>query len=331
MSINLYGRSLLSLNDFTPREIEYLLELAKMLKAKKLRGEKGSLLDNKNIALIFDKPSTRTIAALSVATHDEAGHVTELTNSHLGHKESLEDTAKVLGRMFDGIAYRGYAQSTVEILSQSSGVPVWNALTNQEHPTQILADLLTIREHCSKPLNQIKLVFVGDTRSNMGLSLLIGCAKMGMHFVGLAPKQLWSATAWLEQAKIIAQQTGARVEYQEEIQTAVEHADVIYTDVWCSMGEEQKLVERLKLLAPYQVTMKMLQQTDNPNILFMHCLPAIHDVSTDFGKLVKQQSGLTAMEVTDEVFRSLYSIVFDQAENRLHTIKAVIVATIGNI
>lgn len=331
MSINLKGRSFLSLLDFTELEIAYLLELSHDLKEKKRTGEKSQLLTGKSIALIFDKPSTRTRCAFEVAAHDEGGNVTFLANSHMGKKESLEDTAKVLGRMYDGIQYRGYAHADAQMLAKHAGVPVWNGLTDEFHPTQILADLLTIREHVAKPLNKVKLVYVGDARNNMGRSLLVGAAKMGMHFVGLAPKSLWPDDAFIAELTAIAEKNGAKFEYFEDTDSAVKDADVIYTDVWFSMGEEEQMAARIKQLKPYQVTLDMLNKTHNEDVVFMHCLPAFHDTNTTAGKDIAEKFSLKELEVTDEAFRSRHSIVFDQAENRLHTIKAIIVATIGNI
>ncbi|OGN61793.1 MAG: ornithine carbamoyltransferase [Chlamydiae bacterium RIFCSPHIGHO2_12_FULL_27_8] len=329
MAVNLKGRSFLTLKDFTPEEIQYLLDLSKDLKSKLRAGIRGNSLQNKNIVLIFDKTSTRTRCAFETAAGHEGANVTFLTNSQMGKKESIEDTAKVLGRYYDGIEYRGFDQSIVNDLAKYSGVPVWNGLTDDYHPTQILADLLTIEEHLKKPLNKIKVVFVGDARNNMGNSWMIGCAKMGMHFVALAPKSLWPKEKLVKEMKEVAKFTKAKIEITSNIEKAVKNADVIYTDVWVSMGEEKMFEERIKLLKSYQVDMKMLQKSKNPNVLFMHCLPAFHDLETEVGKDIFKKFGLKSMEVTDEVFRSKHSIVFDEAENRLHTIKAVIVATIG--
>jgi len=329
MPINLQGRHFLTLLDFSPLEIRYLLELSADLKAKKRSGQVGDLLRTKSIVLLFDKPSTRTRCAFEVAAYDEGGHVTFLENSHMGKKESLEDTAKVLGRMYDGIQYRGYAHRDVELLAKHAGVPVWNGLTDEYHPTQILADLLTIQEHIAKPLNKIKLVYVGDARNNMGRSLLIGAAKMGLHFMGLAPKALWPDPLFVERLSVTAKETGAVLEYSENIDEAVKNADVIYTDVWFSMGEEAQIAERIRQLSPYQVSLSMLAKTHNPDVIFMHCLPAYHDTNTKVGQEVAEKFGLQELEVSNDVFRSRHSVVFDQAENRLHTIKAVMVATIG--
>lgn len=330
MPINLRGRHLLTLRDFTPEEIRYLLDLSKDLKNKKRAGIKGDLLERKNICLIFDKASTRTRCAFEVAAFDEGASVTFLTNSQMGKKESIEDTARVLGRFYDGIEFRGFEQKTVEELAKYSGVPVWNGLTDMYHPTQILADFLTIMEHVDKPLNKVKFVYAGDARNNMGNSLMIGCAKMGMHFVALAPKSLWPSEDLVEAMQKVAKETGAILEFSEDV-AAVESADVIYTDVWVSMGEEHLFEERINMLKPYQVNMDMINRTNNPDVLFMHCLPAYHDNMTEVGKQIEKDFGIKEMEVTDEVFRSKHSVVFDEAENRMHTIKAVMVATIGNL
>lgn len=330
MPVNLRGRSLLTLRDFTPEEIRYLLNLSKDLKAKKRAGIKGDLLERKNICLIFEKTSTRTRCAFEVAAFDEGASVTFLTNSQMGKKESIEDTAKVLGRYYDGIEFRGFEQSTVEALAQYAGVPIWNGLTDMYHPTQILADFLTIMEHVDKPLNKVKFVYAGDARNNMGNSLMIGAAKMGMHFVALAPKSLWPSEDLVDSMKKVAKETGAVLEFSEDV-AAVDGADVIYTDVWVSMGEEHLFEERIKMLKPYQVNMDMLKRTNNDNVIFMHCLPAFHDLMTEVGVQIESKFGIKEMEVTDEVFRSKHSVVFDEAENRMHTIKAIMVATIGNL
>jgi ornithine carbamoyltransferase len=331
--VNLRGRSLLTLKDFTTEEIRYLLDLSHDLKAKKRAGIRGDLLDRKNIVLIFDKTSTRTRCAFETACWDEGGNVTFLTNSQMGKKESIEDTAKVLGRMYHGIQYRGFSQKLIEDLARYSGVPVWNGLTDEDHPTQVLADLMTIEERCHKPLNRVKLVYSGDARNNMGNALMIGCAKMGMHFVALAPRELRPNEKLTAEMKALAAQTGASIEFFsiEEADTALKGADVLYTDVWVSMGEEAKFAERIAQLQQYRVTMDFVRKTGNPDVIFLHCLPAFHDTETDIGKEVAAKHGITEMEVSDEVFRSRHSFVFDQAENRLHTIKAVMVATIGNL
>ncbi len=330
MPVNLKGRHFLTLKDFTPEEIGYMLDLAADLKSKKRAGIRSRLLEGKNICLIFEKTSTRTRCAFEVAAFDEGAYVTFLTNSQMGKKESIEDTAKVLGRYYDGIEFRGYEQSTVEALAEHAGVPIWNGLTDADHPTQILADFLTVREHVAKPLNKVKFVFVGDARNNMGNALMIGCAKMGMHFVALAPKELFPEEALVNEMREVAKETGAVIEITEDV-NAVKGADVIYTDVWVSMGEEHLFEERIKLLKPYQVNMEMMKKTENPDAIFLHCLPSFHDLMTDVGKDIHAKFGLDAMEVTDEVFRSRCSKVFDEAENRMHTIKAVMVATIGNL
>ncbi len=333
MPANLRGRSLLTLKDFTTEEIRYLLDLSHDLKAKKRAGIRGDLLERKNIVLIFDKTSTRTRCAFETACWDEGGNVTFLTNSQMGKKESIEDTAKVLGRMYHGIQYRGFSQRLIEDLARYSGVPVWNGLTDEDHPTQVLADLMTIEERCHKPLNKVKLVYSGDARNNMGNALMIGCAKMGMHFVALAPEGLRPNENLTTEMKALAAQTGASIEFFsiEEADTALKGADVLYTDVWVSMGEEAKFAERIAQLQKYRVTMDFVRKTGNPEVIFLHCLPAFHDTETDIGKEVAAKHGITEMEVSDEVFRSRHSFVFDQAENRLHTIKAVMVATIGNL
>lgn len=330
MPLNLKGRSFITLKDFSPQEINYLLDLSADLKAKKRSGIKGDLLEGKNVCLIFEKSSTRTRTAFEVGALDEGANVTFLTNSQMGKKETVEDTAKVLGRTYNGIEFRGFEQKTVEDLATHAGVPVWNGLTDMYHPTQILADFLTIKEHIFKPLNKIKFVYAGDARNNMGNSLMIGAAKMGMHFVALAPKVLWPKESLVEEMKVIAKETGAIIELSDDIDS-VKGADVIYTDVWVSMGEEDLFEERINQLKAYQVNMEMIKKTENNNMIFMHCLPAYHDNKTVVGKEVEEKFGLTAMEVTDEVFRSKHSVVFDEAENRLHTIKAIMVATIGNL
>jgi len=330
MPTNIKGRSLLTLKDFTPEEITYLLNLAKDLKAKKRMGIKGKLLEGKNIVLLFEKASTRTRCAFEVAAFDEGAHVTFLgtNDSQIGKKESLEDTAKVLGRYYDGIEFRGYKQSTVELLAKHAGVPVWNGLTDLYHPTQILADLLTIMEHVDKPLNKIKFAYVGDARNNMGNSLLIGAAKMGIDFRAVAPKELFPSEDLVEEMQAVAAATGAKITLTENIAEGVKDVDVIYTDVWVSMGEEDQYEARINQLKPYQVNMNMIKMTGNPEVIFMHCLPSFHDLETKVAKEIYEKFGLTEMEVTDEVFRSKYSVVFDEAENRMHTIKAVMVATL---
>lgn len=328
MKINLKGRSLITLANYTPEEIRYLLDLSTTLKKKKQDGVRDELLAGKNIVLVFEKASTRTRCAFEVAAYDEGARVTCLTNSHFGTKESVEDTAKVLGRYYDGIEFRGYRQSTCEILEKYAGVPIWNGLTDDHHPTQILADLLTIEEHVKKPLNEVKIVYVGDARNNMGNSWMLGAAKMGMEFVGLCPQQLIPEKALITSMQEMARSTGASISFTQGVCDAVKGADIIYTDVWASMGEEEHYEERIEKLSPYQVNIDMMNATGNANVKFMHCLPAFHDRQTGVGEHIYTLYGIDAMEVTDEVFRSKHSIVFDQAENRLHTIKAVMVATL---
>ena len=333
MPVNLKGRSFLTLKDFTTEEIRYMLDLARDLKNKKRAGVKGDLLYRKNIVLIFDKASTRTRCAFETACWDEGGNATFLTNSQMGKKESVEDTAKVLGRMYDGIQYRGFSQKLVEDLARFSGVPVWNGLTDEDHPTQILADLLTIEENVDKPLNKCKLVYCGDARNNMGNALMIGSAKMGMHFAALAPKELWPNEKLSSEMKAVAAKTGGKIEFFsiEQADQALKGADALYTDVWVSMGEEAKFEERIRQLEKYRVTMDFIRKTGNPDCIFLHCLPAFHDTETEVGKDIQKKHGLKEMEVADEVFRSKHSKVFDEAENRLHTIKAVMVATVGDL
>lgn len=328
MAVNLKGRSFLTLMDFTPSEIRYMLDFSHDLKAKKRAGIYNYLLKGKNVVLLFEKTSTRTRCAFEVAALEEGAHVTFLDSgsSQMGKKESLEDTAKVLGRFYDGIEYRGYKQSVVEDLAKHSGVPVWNGLTDIDHPTQILADLLTIEEHVAKPLNKVKVVFAGDTRNNMSYAWMYGCAKLGMHYVALGPKELAPSEEIMNKVREVAKETGAVIEFSSDME-AVKGADVIYTDVWASMGEEDQIPERVRLLTPYKVTMDMLGKTGNPDVIFMHCLPAFHDFETKTAKDQKEK-GFDIREVTDEVFRSRHSVVFDEAENRMHTIKAVMVATL---
>ncbi len=331
MPVNLRGRSLLTLKDFSPEEIRYLLDLSRELKMKKRSGLRGDLLAGKNVVLIFEKTSTRTRCAFEVAALDEGGCVTFLTNSQMGKKESIEDTAKVLGRFYDGIEFRGYKQETVEALAEYSGVPVWNGLTDLYHPTQVLADFLTAEEHLNKPVSKMKMVFVGDARNNVANSLMLSAAKMGMDYTALAPKELFPSDDLLKEVNEYAAYSGSVIEVTDDMEQAVKGADIIYTDVWVSMGEEDMFEERIKLLKPYQVTMEMLNATGNPDVIFEHCLPSFHDLDTQVGREVYEKYGLKEMEVTDEVFRSRHSVVFDEAENRMHTIKAVMVATAGNL
>ena len=327
--MNLKGKCFLKLLDFTPDEIKYLIDLAKKLKKKKKAGKAHELCKGKNIALIFEKTSTRTRCAFEVAASDLGMHPVYLDpqGSQIGKKESIADTARVLGRMFDGIEYRGFGQEIVEDLAKYAGVPVWNGLTNEFHPTQILADFMTIEEHFGT-LEGKKLVYMGDARYNMGNSLMVGCAKMGMHFVACAPKKYFPESTLVAECQAIAKETGAVIEFIEDPMEATKGADVIYTDVWVSMGEPADVwKERIEDLLPYQVNMKLMDNAGE-QCRFMHCLPAFHDLNTTIGKEIYDKYGLTAMEVTDEVIESDRSIVFDEAENRMHTIKAVMAATL---
>ena len=327
--MNLSGKSFLKLLDFTPAEIEGLIDLAADLKAKKHAHIPHDELRGRNVALIFEKTSTRTRCSFEVAAYDLGMGVTYLdpTGSQIGKKESIADTARVLGRMYDGIEYRGFGQEIVETLAKYAGVPVWNGLTNEFHPTQILADFLTIREHFGK-LKGIKLVYMGDARYNMGNSLMVGCAKMGLDFVACAPKKYFPEAELVAQCQAIAAETGATISFCEDPAEAVKGANVIYTDVWVSMGEPDEVwTERIRDLSPYQVNSKLMAQAA-PDCVFMHCLPAFHDLNTTTGKLISEKFGIDEMEVTDEVFESPASIVFDEAENRMHTIKAVMLATL---
>ena len=331
MAVNLKGRSFLTLMDFTPEEIRYMLDLAHDLKAKKRAGLLGDTMKGKNVVLLFEKTSTRTRCAFETGALEEGAHVTFLDSksSQMGKKESLEDTAKVLGRFYDGIEYRGYDQKVVEDLAKYAGVPVWNGLTDVDHPTQILADLLTIEEHVAKPLRDCKVVFVGDVRNNMAYAWMYGCAKMGMHFVAYGPQELCDQVDAdvVARAKAVAEETGAVIEVRSDVE-AIKGADVLYTDIWASMGEEDQIPERVRMLTPYRVDEAMIEATENDNVIFMHCLPSFHDFETTMAQSQKEL-GYDIREVTDEVFRSRHSKVFDEAENRMHTIKAVMVATIG--
>ena len=317
--------------DFTPEEIRYMLDLAHDLKAKKRAGLLGDTMKGKNVVLLFEKTSTRTRCAFETGALEEGAHVTFLDSksSQMGKKESLEDTAKVLGRFYDGIEYRGYDQKVVEDLAKYAGVPVWNGLTDVDHPTQILADLLTIEEHVAKPLRDCKVVFVGDVRNNMAYAWMYGCAKMGMHFVAYGPQELCDQVDAdvVARAKAVAEETGAVIEVRSDVE-AIKGADVLYTDIWASMGEEDQIPERVRMLTPYRVDEAMIEATENENVIFMHCLPSFHDFETTMAKS-QMELGYDIREVTDEVFRSRHSKVFDEAENRMHTIKAVMVATIG--
>ncbi len=333
--MNLKGKSFLTLLDFSKEEIEYLLSLAIELKAKK-KGQKhakevdGKLLEGKNIVLLFDKTSTRTRCSFEVAAFDEGACVTFLTNSQMGKKESLEDTASVLGRLYDGIEYRGYEQKVVEDLAAYSGVPVWNGLTDIDHPTQFLADMMTAMEHTKKKSSEIKIAYVGDGRNNVANALMIGCSKLGADYAVATPESLYPDEGILEKCRKNASLSGSGITVTTDPLEAVKGADVIYTDIWCSMGEEDKMAERINLLRPYQVTMDLLKASGNENVLFEHCLPSFHDLETTTGRDVYEKFGLKEMEVTDEVFRSRHSVVFDEAENRMHTIKAVMVATLSD-
>jgi ornithine carbamoyltransferase len=332
MALHFQNRHFLKLLDFTPDEIAYLLQLAADLKKAKKSGAEPQRLTGKNIALIFEKTSTRTRCAFEAAAYDQGAHVTYLdpTGSQLGKKESIRDTARVLGRMYHGIEYRGFEQAKVEELAKYAGVPVWNGLTNEFHPTQALADILTMQEHSAKPLPQVAFAFLGDGRNNVANSLLVGAAKMGMDYRAVAPKALHPNPELVNTAIEIAKTTGARISITDELAEGVAGCDFLYTDVWVSMGEPDAVwEERIRLLKPYQVNRAAMQKTGNPQVKFLHCLPAFHDRQTEIGEAIFKKFGLDAMEVTDEVFESPASIVFDQAENRLHTIKAVMVATIG--
>ena len=331
MAFNLKGRSLLSLQDYTKEEIDYLLSLAQNLKAQKRVGFTGNTLERKNIALIFEKPSTRTRCSFSVAAKDE-GALPEYLGKNdiqLGKKETVKDTARVLGRYYDGIEFRGFKHETVVELAEYAGVPVWNGLTDQFHPTQILADFLTIQENFGQ-LEEVNLVYVGDGRNNMANSLMMGSAIMGLNYTIVSPKELWPEEELVEQAKELAKKSKATIQITDDPVKGVKDADAIYTDVWVSMGEEEKFAERIEMLKPYQVNMEMIENTGNEDVIFLHCLPAYHNTDTENGKKIFEEYGLNEMEVTDEVFESKYSKVFDEAENRMHTIKAVMVATLGN-
>jgi ornithine carbamoyltransferase len=333
MAYNLRNRDFVKLLDFDPKEIKFLLDLSIDLKKAKYAGTEQKKLEGKNIALIFEKASTRTRCAFEVAALDQGAHVTYLgpSGSQIGKKESMKDTARVLGRMYDGIEYRGFGQEIVEDLAAYSGVPVWNGLTNEFHPTQILADFMTMIEHSDKPLNEISFCYLGDARNNMGNSLMVGAAKMGMDFRSAAPLSVQPTDELIATCKEIAKETGAKLTVTEDVKEAVEGVDFLYTDVWVSMGEPESVwKERVELLKPYQVNKKTLELTGNPDVKFLHCLPAFHNRETIVGEDIFQKFGLDGMEVTEDVFESEHSIVFDEAENRMHTIKAVMVATLGS-
>ncbi len=332
MAFNLKNRNFLKLLDFSQEEIKFLLKLAQDLKAAKYAGIEQPRMTGKNIALIFEKASTRTRCAFEVAAHDQGAHVTYLgpSGSQIGYKESMKDTARVLGRMYDGIEYRGYGQEIVEELAEYAGVPVWNGLTDEFHPTQILADFLTMMEHSSVPLNQVSYAYLGDARNNMANSLLVGGAIMGMDVRIVGPKSLQPDAELVKRCEAIAELSGANITITDDVKTGVEGCDFLYTDVWVSMGEADEVwKERIELLSPYQINAKAMELTGNPNCKFLHCLPAFHNRETKVGEEIFQKFGLDGMEVTEEVFESPASIVFDQAENRMHTIKAVMVATLG--
>jgi ornithine carbamoyltransferase len=332
MSFNLRNRNFLKLLDFTPQEIRHLLDLSANLKKAKYAGTEQQKLKGKNIVLLFEKDSTRTRCAFEVAALDQGAHVTYLgpSGSQMGKKESMKDTARVLGRMYDGIEYRGYGQHIVEELGKYAGVPVWNGLTTEFHPTQILADFLTMTEHTDKPLNQVSFCYLGDARNNMGNSLMVGAAKMGMDFRAAAPKACWPEEELVNKCLEIAKVTGAKILLTENVNEGVKGVDFLYTDVWVSMGEPAEVwAERIKLLKPFQVNLDVVKKTGNPKVKFLHCLPAFHNRETTMGEDIFQKYGMDGLEVTDEVFESPMSVVFDEAENRLHTIKAVMVATLG--
>ena len=333
MTINLKGRHFLKLLDFTRDEIHFLLDSSLDLKKAKRAGTEKPALTGKQICLIFEKTSTRTRCAFEVAAKDQGAHVTYLgpTGSQIGHKESIKDTARVLGRMYDGIEYRGFGQAIIEELAAHAGVPVWNGLTNEFHPTQILADLMTMIEHARKPISEISFCYMGDARFNMGNSYLVGAAKMGMDIRIIAPEAFQPGRQLVETSREIARESGARISISDEIETGIKNVDFICTDVWVSMGEpESAWEERIKLLKPFQVNSAILRNTGNPDAKFLHCLPAFHNRDTKVGEAIYQKFHLESMEVTDDVFESEASIVFDEAENRMHTIKAILVATLGN-
>jgi ornithine carbamoyltransferase len=331
--VDLRGRHLMKLADYSPEEITYLLDLAAELKAAKSEGREEQKLVGKEIALIFEKDSTRTRCAFEVAAYDQGANVTFIgpSGSHMGHKETVKDTARVLGRMYDAIEYRGFAQDTAEELAQWAGVPVYNGLTDEWHPTQILADFLTFREHLGKPLSEVVFCYLGDARFNMADSYLIGGAKLGMDVRIASPRSLWPRDEIVEAARSIAAETGAEITITDDVAEAVNGCDVLLTDVWVSMGEADEVWrERIELLTPYQVNAATMAATGNPDVKFMHCLPAFHNTETQVGKEIFEKFGMESLEVTEEVFESPASLVFDEAENRLHTIKAVMVATLGS-
>ncbi|GLR66785.1 ornithine carbamoyltransferase, catabolic [Acidocella aquatica] len=332
MAINLHGRSILALEDFTSAEMRFLLDMAKELKSAKRGGFERQRLSGKNIVLIFEKDSTRTRSGFEVAAYDQGAHVTYMgpSGSHIGQSETVKDTARVLGRMYDAIEFRGFAQADVESLARHAGVPVYNGLTDESHPTQVLADFMTMREFTHKHLSDISFAFMGDGRNNMARSLAVGAAKMGMQFTIGAPRVLWPGAGFQEHVSKIAKTTGASIKYDDNAVAAVAGADFVYTDVWLSMGEDPaQWGERIKLLLPYQVNAALMRAAGNPFVKFMHCLPSFHNADTKMGKDIEIRYGVPAMEVSDEVFESAASIVFDQAENRMHSIKAILIATLG--
>ena len=332
MAFNLRNRNFLKLLDFTPKEIQHFLNLAANLKAAKYAGTEQPMLKGKNIVLLFEKDSTRTRCAFEVAAHDQGALVTYLgpAGSQMGKKESMKDTARVLGRMYDGIEYRGYSQQIVETLGEYAGVPVWNGLTTEFHPTQILADFLTMMENSDKPLHKISFAYLGDARNNMGNSLMVGAAKMGMDFRAVAPKAFLPAEDLVNTCREISQETGATITLTDNVEEGVKGVDFLYTDVWVSMGEApEEWAKRINIMLPYQINMDVVKKTGNPNVKFLHCLPSVHNTETTIGQDIFNKFGISEMEVSDEVFESPMSLVFDEAENRLHTIKAVMVATLG--
>ncbi|WP_446899077.1 ornithine carbamoyltransferase [Clostridium sp. LBM24168] len=331
--VNLKGKSFLTLKDFTLEEIKFFLDLAAKLKIEKHKGNQKKRMENKNIALIFEKESLRTRCSFEVAAYDMGAQVTYINSSqsHIGSGESLKDTARVLGRMFDGIEYRGFSQKNVEILSEYSKVPVWNGLTDEDHPTQVLADFLTVQECVNKPLDRVNFVYIGDGRNNVARALMIGASKVGMNFKTITPKALFPDKDFIDECKKESERSGGNITVSDKIDMNIKGADVIYTDVWLSMGESKELWrDRIDMLTPYQVNTELLDITGNSQVKFMHCLPSFHNIETSIGKMIYDKFGLSSLEVTDEVFESKNSVVFDEAENRLHTIKAVMVATLGN-
>lgn len=333
MGVNLRNRSLLTVQDYTQREFQYLLDLARDLKRAKYARTEQEHLRGKEIVLIFEKTSTRTRCAFEVACHDQGAHVTYLdpSGSQIGHKESVKDTARVLGRMYDAIEFRGFSQESVEEIAKYASVPVYNGLTDEYHPTQMLADVMTMREHSDRPLHEIKYAYVGDTRSNMGHSLMIVGCLMGMDVRICGPKELWPTEEYVKIARALEVKSGAKLTLSDDPKGAVAGVDFIHTDVWVSMGEPKEVwADRIKLLKPYQVNMDLMKATGNPRVKFMHCLPAFHNLETKVGRDIHEQFGLIAMEVTDDVFESEMNVAFEQAENRMHTIKAILVATLGD-